>query len=475
MNLSPITTSKEYHLACHYLDRLRSAHQGYKSGGETMSHSIRTLELDWAQINHWHGWSVKQSSHHREVAELCSTYPHAAGDLLNIVLTPVEHGEWREQALAVAHELGDHRLEAAHLLALSEIAEKLDDYTRAAERAEQALKLARQIKDRQSQARALYLLGLINMRLGNYADAHGYYDKSLSLYHALHQPEGVAMNLMGLAIIYEMRGDRDAAVQTCEEVLQIRRRADDRPGIAEVLNLQAEHLMLRDEMEAARPYLEESLRIRREISDRKGIAAVLSNLARIAVMAPDFDAAVRYFEEALELARQMGSRKGVSANLLGLSGMAILQGKFGKALAYAEQTLLESREIRNRVGIVNSLVYMAYSYLGLDDLVNARQTLSEALRVVQEVGTTFLLPEIVMGIALLYLRTGRPEDSAVLAGTVEAYPNTHPVTRRFYLPFVKSQLKGVLAQEVYLAAKKRGQAMPLEDVASTLAAELVVH
>ena len=118
------------------------------------------------------------------------------------------------------------------------------------------------------------------------------------------------------------------------------------------------------------------------------------------------------------------------------------------------------------------MVYVAYSQLGQGNPDNARLSLVEGLQIVQESGITFLMPEIVLGIAMLKSSIGDAENGAVLAGAVEAFPTTHPVTRRFILPFVKSQLKALLAPEIYKAARDRGKLLNLKHVAEELLEKL---
>jgi tetratricopeptide (TPR) repeat protein len=467
---SPTTHTKQIRLARYYLDKLRQANDSYQQGREGIAYGLRQLEQEWGQIKHWQAWSAGQAADHEDAASLCNVYPRSAARLLEIFLTPQEFRNWLETALAVARQTGDSQAEQSHLLALAKIYEKLDLYVEAADIAHQAVALAQRLDDQETTGEGLLALGLVSHRLGNYAEAQDFYEHSLDIYRVLQRQEGVARSLFGLGMVQRMRGSDNAAQQYFEEVLAIRQEINDSWGISEALNMLAELELSRANASTARQYLEDVLRIRRELNDRQGVAVALSNLGRAALLYRDYATAKVYYEESLAISRQRGSHKAIASNLLNMAGSALLQEDWETACVLSEETLASCRQMGYRVGIVNSLVYLAYAQLGLNQLENAHDSLLEGLNIVHEIGTAFLLTELVMGVALLYMRSGKFEEAAVLTGLVRVHPNVHPVTSNFTIPPVLVQLEKTLGAEMLTRAITYGETLAFDTIVTDLIA-----
>jgi tetratricopeptide (TPR) repeat protein len=253
-------------------------------------------------------------------------------------------------------------------------------------------------------------------------------------------------------------------------VLDIRREINDAWGISEALNMLAELELSKANATTARQYLEDVLRIRRELNDRQGVAVALNNLGRAALLYRDYDTAKVYYEESLAISRQRGSHKAIASNLLNMAGSALLQEAWETARVLSEETLASSRQMGYRVGIVHSLVYLAYAQLGLNQLENAHDSILEGLTLDTEMGITFLLTELVMGVGLLFMRSGKFEEAAVLTGVVRIHPNVNPVTTHFTIPPLLIQLEKALGAEPLAHALAYGESLDFASVVADLIA-----
>jgi tetratricopeptide (TPR) repeat protein len=464
---APIQT-KQQRLARHYLARLSEASSMYRRGSEDSVYGLKSIETDWAQIQQFQAWAAAHADQSSEAAVLCIAYPIEAGELVDLMLSPQEHRAWREAALQVAERLPDPRAELLHLLALSDIYERFDEYGAALDYARRALALAQGFGDVALIAQGLMTLGVVLMRQGQYEEADGCFEGALALYREFNDTKGVARSLMRLGSIKQLREQNQAGQVYYEEALRLYRTMGDRRGVADALNMLGEQELFRTEADTAEVYFEEAMQIRRQMNDQRGIATALSNFGRIAVLRGDYAAAQMYIEQSLQLLRELGSLKGINANLLLLSGASILKGDYAVARQYAEETLEHSRRINNMVGLVQSLVYIAYSCLGLYEPEPARHALLEGLQTVQRLGTSFLKPELVAGAGILKMQNGDFEGGARLFGLVQNQPNTHVTTQKFILPPLLKMLGKAMGREALTALLEQGKALDFEATAAQL-------
>jgi hypothetical protein len=147
-----------------------------------------------------------------------------------------------------------------------------------------------------------------------------------------------------------------------------------------------------------------------------------------------------------------------------MAGSALLQEDWETARVLSEETLASSRQMGYRVGIVNSLVYLAYAQLGLNQLEDAHDSILEGLTIDIEMGTTFLLTELVMGVGLLCVRSGKFEEAAVLTGLVRVHPNVHPVTTHFTIPPLLVQLEKALGADSLGHALAYGESLAFDTI-----------
>jgi len=472
MNPSSALYTKQYRLAQHYLDRLRTANRAYRHGDENTVFSLKLAQQDWPQIQHWQTWSATQVDQRSEAAALCSAYAVEAGDLLVQMLTPEEQRVWYEAGLAAARQAGDLRAELAHVLALSAIYVGLSQHTAASASAQQALALAERFSDHNSMGKALLQLGTLNHMAGNYVEARAYLARSCEQFRQVKDNPDLAAALAFLGYASFDLNELEAARSYLEQALRVYQQLSDDLRAAKILN--ALRMLFNDERSrllAAQFNVEERLHVSPLRGDRLSVADLLTVLDEHAYLEGDFAAAERYEQQALDIYHQLALPRYSAESLLRLGILSIHQGRFVEGRDHLLEALAIARQYQISFLIGRNLVLLAFAYWGLGDAENVRAVLGEGLPLWHQFGI-LLTPLGVAGMAALRLLTGQAEAAALLAGLVDAYPGTTGEIRLFALGMLRSALESALGAERFAALAERGRTLDYEAAVVEIIAEL---
>ncbi len=135
-------------------------------------------------------------------------------------------------------------------------------------------------------------------------------------------------------------------------------------------------------------YLTESLAIARELGDRSRIAITLQPLGRTYLALNEMDKARVHVEEALALARggRQQARNCGGVELVGAVSLA-WKGTSAPPSRFAGECLALARELGDPESIMVALLNLAMVTTMRADVVHARRLLTEALRIVEDVGS----------------------------------------------------------------------------------------
>ena len=241
------------------------------------------------------------------------------------------------QALAIARDTGDRRLEGAALTRLGLHRASLGDYRQAVDLHTQTLAIARDTSDRWLEGAALASMGLCRAFLGDFRQAVDLYAQALAIVRDTggRRIEGAA--LAGLGLCRASLGDYRQAVDLHTQALAIARDTGDTEFAAKARSgLARAHLQLADPAAVLavtgarreRPYPTEEPAIR-----------LLEGLARLQLHRPD--EAGRAFSEALTavdalLALADSNVAALQVRALALSGLATATGDPAQAAAAGE-------------------------------------------------------------------------------------------------------------------------------------------
>ena len=462
---------KQFRLAAYYLRLLRKVNHIYKQGGSYATYSINMVKQEWDQIKQLQNWAFEQRFNDEQAARLCSAYPQAGGELLDLMLSLKEQLAWRGAGLSVARHIKDRMAELDHLLSLAQIHESLDDYTIATDYTDQALKLAHQMRRGDRVAQGTWIMGVLKKDIGHYREAITQLTESLQLFHSYSQLEGTARCLIELGEIANCRGLYAEALKYYAEALQDYRQIDDTRGIAVSLQGLAATLYNQGEYETAKRYRAEAWQISTQIGDQWRVADILSELGSRTLGQTSLDEARQYCEESLQFYRQMGSRRGCAHSLMKLATIASVEQQHTIARLYCEEADQICREIGNRYGIVDNLLILAFVQQGLGEMAAAQANIVEALKITQEMDARIFIPRIFAAIANQLLLTGEGERGAMYYGLALVSPWLEAHLKDFAFPVLYEWLAQTLPADVLEMAIERGKTLDPDAALATILSE----
>ncbi|HYO50551.1 MAG TPA: tetratricopeptide repeat protein, partial [Chloroflexia bacterium] len=283
-----------------------------------------------------------------------------------------------------------------------------------------------------ARARALYHAGRMDCERGEYDQAEKLFEESLALCRHLGDGKGIAYALLGLGMTSRWQGHYEQAVTYERESLAESRRVGEKWCAARAL-IQLGVVLGTDlgEYEQGRAAHIEGLDLFRELEDQWGIAAALNNLGVVVGRGmSEYGEAVPWLEESLACFRGLGDKLTSLYPLINLSVIAVRQGKPGHAAALLEEALGLSRELNRKYAIAQCLEVIAGVAAARHEAERVAVLLGAAEGVRASVGSHME-------------RLDRMENERA----IEA-------------------IKGIISDEAYGVAWKRGRAMSVEEAAS---------
>jgi DNA-binding SARP family transcriptional activator/predicted ATPase len=229
-----------------------------------------------------------------------------------------------EEALRLAHRLGDLTLTTIAYQRLGDAAWAQGDYQQHRLAYEQALHLAQTIGRPQSEVHSLSNLGMNHDMRSEYSRAIHYYQAALVLTRANgdRATENVIYNNLGVSSA--LLGDYTEALHYYQETLQISRELGDQEGSGFAnLNLGLLHNSL-GEWQQARYYGERALKIFRMIDNHRLEARTLAQLSITLHQTGETAQAASHAQQALQIARS-GGYQAVQAEALTVWGQLFLE------------------------------------------------------------------------------------------------------------------------------------------------------
>jgi tetratricopeptide (TPR) repeat protein len=243
-------------------------------------------------------------------------------------------GQWLDEALARARELGEPWAIAAALGERVTQAASQGDFALAQSHAEESLALARQAGDTWEINFALHMLGQVIMTRGDYARARVLFDEKLPIAQALGDRSSIATTLCFLGQVDVAQGAPEPARARFEEGLAIFRDRGDQDGVAFAACNLADLALSQGDLGAARAAAAECLTAARVPGGEKLATALLCN-GDVALAGGGILAAEQFFADALALLGPAG-RPGPTAQVLqGFARVAAGRGQPVRALRLA--------------------------------------------------------------------------------------------------------------------------------------------
>lgn len=293
--------------ATHYATALRGANELYMQGGEALQRGLALFDLEWGNIQVGQAWAAANAERNQTAAKLCSDYPDAGSDILDLRQHPRESIRWLEKGLAAARRLKWRSFEVAHLGSLGIAYANLGETRRAIEIHEQSLVVNRELGDRRAEGQILGNLGIAHANLGETQRAIEFFEQALVIDQQIGDRRGEGADLGNLGNAYAILGETRKASKFYEQVLLIDR----------------------------------------EIGNRRGESNTLGNLGSVYSDLGETRTAIEFYEQALLIDREIGNRQGEATDLWNMSLALDKLGERPKAVAHAEAALKIYEQIEN--------------------------------------------------------------------------------------------------------------------------------
>jgi tetratricopeptide (TPR) repeat protein len=314
---------------------LRCAGQDYDTAADVL------LDIDFDYLLLWGHYRVMTELHERlqgklndpklkslSAGSLGTTY-YSLGDYKKAI-------EYYEQALVIAHEIGNRRGEGAWLGNLGSAYRDLGQVEKAIEYYKQALVIAREIGDRSGEGADLANLGVAYSDLGQVEKAIEYYKQALIIAREIGDLSGEGADLANLGVAYSDLG----------------------------------------QVQSAKAYHKQALEIAQEIGHRHLEANELVNTGDMFSEISEFDNAVKFYNQAIAIADEIKNVQPQNETRWGLALSQLFSGDLENARSTAESARRYDYPKNNH----NVLVLMGVIALRQGDSTSAKDAFETAVK-----------------------------------------------------------------------------------------------
>lgn len=237
-----------------------------------------------------------------------------------------------QQALAINREIGEVSEVAGCQLLFGAVARSMGDYPAALEALDEALTIFDRLVNRADMARVYNNIGTVQEATGNYTSALEAFLAALAIDLELGEKRHAAVVGINIGNIYYYLGDNDRAFEHYSHSLELFRRLGESYTVAVTLGNIAAIYKGRGEFDAAREALAEAVAIAREIGDRRYEASILVKLGLLHEELGKPAVALKSLREAARIAVAIGSHDVLTGSLIAIGRLHNNRGEFHKAL-----------------------------------------------------------------------------------------------------------------------------------------------
>jgi predicted ATPase/tetratricopeptide (TPR) repeat protein/DNA-binding winged helix-turn-helix (wHTH) protein len=314
-----------------------------------------------------------------------------------------------ELQAALAQLRGD-RGEAALWLFLGNLARLRGQIEQARARYEQAVVLARQVQDGRIEGFGLAALAVVYHGLGQGAEARRRYEEAIEAARTRGDLRIEGQTQGNLGALHHDEGRLEEAERCYLAALALHRRTSNRREEGNVLGNLGNWSLSRGRPDEAQARYEEALAIHREVGNRREEGIALSNLGVLCQTRGELGRAWACYEEALAIHREVGNRRFEAGTL---AKLAVLHRPAEPVLAAERlrEALALQREIGNAPDLASTLSELATTALVLGDLESASQAARDAVELLRGLGHRGRLAEGLKVAAQVEQAAGRPQEA----------------------------------------------------------------
>lgn len=292
-----------------------------------------------------------------------------------------------ERCVTLARHLGDKALLGQGFNHWGRLLYLRGQYDTALDYLQQALDLAEQSRDENAMAACLNNQGLVAYYQANYDAAREAFQKSIVLWEALDDKAALGHSLSNLGDVYYDIGHYALARQAFQRALALHQTIGDRAGAALARYGLGKVERSLGQYEAAKADLEQALTFYQSIGDRHLEGRCLADLGLLYCRLRDYGTAIIYLDESLTILRELDAPWWHIAKTLIYFAWALHdQGRLVEARDTIIEALETERDTQRRVAMVEDVAHLGRIALATGDLSLADSCTQQILFFVERQG-----------------------------------------------------------------------------------------
>jgi len=275
---------------------------------------------------------------------------------INELQTEVANSKLQE-ALALAKQLEDPRVEAAAINGLGLIEEIRGDYAKAITLYQQALALRQSIGDELRAAGTLINLGNAYESLGDLASAISCHRQSLALYERLHNTTRMARAYSNIAGVLESTGEYPGAFTELDKARILLEKENDPFTIAKIYTKLGHNRFEMDQYPEAKEWYRKSLHLRQKLNNRADLAEGLTDMGNALDELENTDSswlAVQLYNQALVIYNAINDQPSIGRIYNNLGDAYKHLNQLDKALYYLRKAEKIQTELDDQPGLMQT-------------------------------------------------------------------------------------------------------------------------
>ena len=297
-----------------------------------------------------------------------------------------ETAAWLGQALTLAREVRDRRLEGSVLGYFGHIYREQGRMDDAREHLTAALSIAREVGDRPAEGPLLGSLGNLHLEQGRIEEARAHYEANLAIAREVGNRSVEGMMLGNLGNLYHEQGRTEEARAHYEANLAIAREVGNRRSEGIALGNLGNQLSEAGRIEEARAPCEAALAIARELGHRRHEGSVLGILGHLHFEQGRMEEARAHCGQARAIHHEVGDRRFEGINLRALAGIFLQQGRIGAAKVALSDAETLLKQVGNPIELAKTQCTRGRVEVASGELDLARAALAEAETVAAALG-----------------------------------------------------------------------------------------
>ena len=311
---------------------------------------------------------------------------HSQGTISDALSDYTAALEYFYRGLTAAEDCGHTKGAAALHLGIGNVYNSISNYAKALEHYNRALPLVEQINDKTGIAILVGNIGNVYGYQSDYPAALEYFFRALALNEEIGDKRGIARNTSNIGIAYNHLGEYDKSLEYAGRALALAEETGDKAHSANITGSMGATYMWLADYPKTLEYMSRALALFEEIGNKWGVARNIGNIANVYKELAEYDLALEYYNRSLAINLEIGSKSGAGRVLGSIGSVYKELRQYDKAMEYHQKALDVSIEIGKKEGIAAQLHNIGSLYATRADYPKALEYFSRALALGEEIG-----------------------------------------------------------------------------------------